>query len=135
MSDWHGYPQPEDRHPERPWWRRGAHGAWTRTGGHTVGTKHPTQRGFYRPPAEVLADIDDVDRRDPIPAPPILCGQVWLDLRSRVAFQVTGVGPSMIVLGGRVYAEPEPLTLYLLVAGPGAPWAPLPFRVDNDTRA
>lgn len=169
MPEFHGYPQHEDAHPERPWWRmRGMF--WVRSGGHNVPAIKPW-RGIVdglpkeRPSADVLADMDATDREHPLPAPPPMCGQVWrvnvpphaeCDYPSAYDVKVdrisyVGTIPEIVWLGagrrgvgewrhgdttgfpqGRdpsFHPLPEawPPPNAVLVAGPGAPWAPPPI--------
>lgn len=126
----HGYPQDPTAHPERPWWRgpimRESDGVivWRRSD--SADTGHPCLRG-------ALAAID---REDPLPPPEPLCGQVWV-LRSGRSVMVVDVVPQtvegawMVSLGSEALTArgagvtcPWPPPGAVLVAGPGAPWAP-----------
>ena len=71
MSDYHGYPQHEDAHPEMPWWRWGT---WT-------DRKGDAREQLVRVDgheADNAAEAAHIDATHPLPAPPPKCGQVWV---------------------------------------------------------
>lgn len=131
---WHGYPLVGvDRHPERPWWARHVQQwshwpvsppvptvwRWVRSDGLEVGPV------FASRAEQAEAQLAQLDRDEPLPPPPPMCGQVWMVNKGFA--QVVGV------------VEGEPLWPYpwlldtgqwpppggVLVAGYGAPWAPM----------
>lgn len=141
MTNWFGYPQHPDAHPERPWWRvfdmrlnsSGQEIAWRRTD------------GMLATMLEVESAIIDVlaikDAEHPLPAPPPLCGQVWVDPRTEKHFMVQAVSAGVAILQVPnlthgmwelvtvwVYPEHWPIKHVVLVAGPGAPWAPPNYK-------
>lgn len=99
---YHGYPQHPDAHPERPWWRK----LWQRRGNGSL--EHIAwQRIRDRATVSVLevrqARFDVLAHHDlehPLPAPPPLCGQVWVDLDEVGpvgGMTITAVGPYVAV--------------------------------------
>lgn len=157
-NTWHGYPQHPDAHPERPWWRRDR-SAMVRSDGvaltsihdrnyaETFG--HPFDERGMREDGESYADATArIDREHPLPAPPPMCGQVWVWLSGFAAtvqaVDPTGMsaprgmsdGPGVVwpctipapVQHGPYLGAWTPAALWpppgaVLVAGPGAPWA------------
>ena len=131
MTTWHGYPQHPDAHPERPWWRLVERGfrreAWTRLDG-------LTHDCWGQDTSEHLGRLDAAH---PLPAPEPRCGQVWV-----VPERKPGRGPWAMMVGGAWRLDGErhyrwawmpvgaetsewPPPGAVLVAGPGAPWAPI----------
>jgi hypothetical protein len=121
MPDWHGYPQGPDAHPDRPWWRQHSWTLWRRSDG-------VTWSGYCRDDVrdEHLAILD---REQPIPAPPPMAGQVWRcpDGATRTIgahreadrrWWWTGLETGH---GWQQWPPPGAV----LVAGVGAPWAPM----------
>jgi hypothetical protein len=138
MSDWHGYPQHPDAHPERPWWRPISSMRWRRTDGRISRA------------ACVCDELARLDTAHPMPPPEPRCGQVWVTLtgvESMVQMVYSnGAGTRTIDLPDHHFfwppdperpdscwgSAPETLTTAdwpppgaVLVAGPGAPWAPM----------
>jgi hypothetical protein len=133
MSDWHGYPQHPDAHPDLPWWRRTTRDCgWRRSDG--VECDELTEaEAESSDTTEFLAGIDE---SDPLPPPPPMCGQVWVlmytlkdgDLRhDDMVVSVAYIGDEVRVQfrGSSGYADRWPPLGAVLVAGPGAPWAPM----------
>lgn len=138
MTDWHGYPQHPDAHPERPWWRWCHDDAcYERADGATY---EPDEASLARALGtyDVRAQLAAYDASHPLPAPPPLCGQVWV--RGGYQGQIADVmrmddGHLTISWGFEVTCrtggrrdhgeEPWPPPRAILVAGPGAPWAPM----------
>lgn len=138
MSKWHQYPQHPDAHPEKPWWRkqykrRGdgslEHLAWRRTDGR-MESALAVERG--------LIDIlDAIDREHPLPPPEPRCGQVWKVPGRPADMAVTEEWPwsgkaLAAILARNAAGQPAlafdrtwPPPGAVLVAGPGAPWAPM----------
>jgi hypothetical protein len=144
MSDWHGYSQHPDAYPERPWWRRWIGPPHAR----------PGESGWLRADGVFTIGDDGYlaarDTAHPLPPPEPRCGQVWVT-PSGVESMVqmvwpNGAGTRTIDLPDHHFfwpADPErpnscwgsaPETLTtadwpppgaVLVAGPGAPWAPM----------
>jgi hypothetical protein len=143
MSEWHGYEQGEARHPGRPWWRWVAYE--DRKGDERDMLVRIDGREAAAMTVSVLEIAEEIDREHPLPVPPPKCGQVWVWLgdavtersvvsrHSGVAWfqaEVGRVGQS----GGVEIAQAEcwgcadanwPPAGAVLVAGPGAPWAPM----------
>ena len=141
MSDtWHGYPQHPDAHPERPWWRLSMRDAtwpeeveeeWVRTDGGVCGAVSCPSDD------ERVAMLDRYDAGLPLPCPPPMCGQVWRvdGLEVTIVRVVDGVGfalapsPGGWTWGGYASASLAAVNASapnaVLVAGPGAPWAPM----------
>lgn len=134
----YGYPQHPDAHPERPWWRKlyrevpgraPEHFAWARTDRRVVSRTEVEQAII-----DILAALD---REYPLPPPPPLCQQVWVEPRRGGAGgghrAIVGVDPCGAVYtvgyaGVQRHAPgcwPPPGAV--LVYGPGAPWAPTAF--------
>lgn len=161
MTEFHGYPQHIDAHGTRPWWRRLTRNGrrdpytWARPDGGRV-TRQPGP-GYWAS-RHVLWHVDtgmhdgDVlatgitdealaayDAAYPLPAPPPLCGQVWVwsDNRQALLTEVYRTAAGLRVDLGEYAAWPEgvpdeghfhvawPPPGAVLVAGPGAPWAPM----------
>jgi hypothetical protein len=153
--DWHGYPQHPDAHPERPWWRLHKSTPWVRSDDWTVARRSDPESvlpgavsrswtpagepGPSAPTEELLALID---RMHPLPVPEPRCGQVWVLVAGDVHDEALVVQvirhsglPYEVVFGdgetqrlrrqdGEVNPKAWP-PLGVLVAGPGAPWAPV----------
>lgn len=146
MSLWHGYPQAPGAHPERPWWVRGS-----RSDGWILRWGLPGNRGWFaQDPGgrghDLLGTFDEVmatiDREHPMPLPEPRCGQVWVSVAESFDAMITSTFVNM--MGTRTVfcedwhcfwpkgEEPEapsfpgawPPPRAVLVAGPGAPWAP-----------
>lgn len=133
MSLWNGYDQHPDAHEERPWWRLlrrevlmsgDVDEDWERSDGGLCGAVDcPNEH-------ERTAMLARYDAAHPLPAPEPRCGQVWVwsdaspwrGLEMTVV-AVTGAG---VFFGGRAdpWAGSWPPPSAVLVAGPGAPWAP-----------
>lgn len=121
--EWHGYPIPDDASPDRPWWRS-YNGHWNRSDGGTAGRSARTEA---------------LDIRRPMPCPPPLCGQVWRKelphgvVQTLLITAVVSVPPkdptdadSIVIHAGTSHGvDWEWLSTGQLVAGPGAPWAPM----------
>ena len=115
MSEWHGYEQHKDAHPERPWWREvtAMTQYWVRTDGLTTTS---------------AASLEAYDRCKPLPPPPPKCGQVWVDLKYKTQSMCCGVGPDGAAgwfpdAGGGTRPPTWPPPGAVLVAGPHSPWA------------
>jgi membrane-associated protease RseP (regulator of RpoE activity) len=136
MSSWHGYDQVEDAHPERPWWQREpGHEpgeGWRRTDGELLSYSLGAWKKFG-----TVTMLDERDRTDPLPPPDPRCGQVWVWLETAglhaSAQQVLAVraltssAPRVEFVGSAIdiFQEKDwPPPGAVLVAGPGAPWAP-----------
>lgn len=98
-TTWHGYPQADGAHPERPWWRKAGR-AWERTDGHAVtpidrvlledhgrpfSAEHKAPDG--RPVAlhgvaNTVEALARVDAALPLPVPLRLVGQVWVQVHA-----------------------------------------------------
>ena len=137
MSDptWHGYPQHPDAHPERPWWRGGRtdDGALylRRADGHEeIVARMLMEHGSS------AACIAAYDAAHPLPCPPPMCGQVWVWPGEHKARLVVAVFDGDPVFIGWTFSHSLNQAVALprrgadmagavLVAGPGAPWAPM----------
>jgi hypothetical protein len=151
--DWHGYPQHPDAHPERPWWRLHKSTPWVRSDDWTVARRSDPESvlpgavsrswtpagepGPSAPTEELLALID---RMHPLPVPEPRCLQVWVLPSTGYSFTITGVAPlgdglwhvvngfdgrqGLVSIGSLPAEERWPPPSAVLVAGPGAPWAP-----------
>ena len=78
MTVWFGYEQPENAHPERPWWKLvkvlGAPNRWYHPSGHYYSEPWSGREFLERNLDEELAESD---AKHPISAPDPRCGQVW----------------------------------------------------------
>jgi len=144
MSDWYGYPQAPGAHPQRPWWTAIA---WSRVGDEITVTSW-YRHGGHRTGGENLSAID---REHPLPAPPPRCGQVWVwpdGLEPGRAEMVTGhfvcvAGTTTITTDEFCYStgggdedsgcRDWPPSGAVLVAGPGAPWAPPEWEPEDNS--
>lgn len=149
---WHGYPQHPDSHPERPWWRERRNGEWTRADGLVVYIAQTEEDVVWRAltsgfvSSEIIGTTDEmtsseamarIDREHPLPAPEPRCGQVWVHKhwatmiarieRNRPHFghvwDSRGASTEAAAPWGWVGTWPPPGAV--LVAGHGAPWAPM----------
>lgn len=122
MIVWKKYPQPEDSHPNRPWWKRDVNGelrGWTRE-----------DAGAFAYGEDALESMAEFDRENPLPIPPPKCGQVWvrgtsekLITRVEKVEGHEGGAPSTYVWAGTDrYAGTWPPEGYSLVHGPFSPW-------------
>lgn len=132
------YPQHPDAHPERPWWQQILHSlnfppteVWERSDGHALhefdgglvdyaGTTRWVHNGTV---SECLRAFDAAH---PLPPPPPLVGQVWHEdgdefMIRRVARDNGGVEWWANSAHPSTHWPPFGA---VLVAGPGAPWAP-----------
>lgn len=132
---WHGYPLVGvDRHPERPWWVRLIQQwspslppeptvwRWVRSDGLEVGPV-PASRA-----EQAEAQLAQLDRDEPLPPPPPKLGQFWVFPDAEQDAMVIGVDRGAAVWawpwgGGPPVEWPPPSGV--LVAGYGAPWAPM----------
>lgn len=146
MNLWHGYPQAPGAHPERPWWVRG-----TRSDGWAIRWGLPGNRGWFAQdpkgrghdlPGTFDEAMAAIEREHPLPCPEPRCGQVWVWPEGAVSLmdgetRVTVETHIMVLAVGRrdgwwqwrhanhhsaLTEWPPPGAV--LVAGPGAPWAP-----------
>jgi len=144
---WHGYPQSPHAHPIYPWWRRdlgptvppGAHGVrlpsqinessevWMRSDRLRVVVR---DEGESTPlDARVVLELAEVDRQQPLPPPPPLCGQIWLWMdngRICAHTEILSLRDNILeVSGSQKYARERwpPNQEMVLVSGPLAPWA------------
>lgn len=128
--DWRAYPQGDDAHASRPWWRRVGLG-WVRTDGAAIDHALDDEEA-----AQAMAAWDEAQ---PLPAPQPRCGQVWVfgvpHLGAHAEGMVVGVdAEARVTFGASVVPVPQggvvsqieewPPPGGCLVAGPGAPWAP-----------
>ena len=154
MILWHGYPQHEDAHPERPWWRRHDDGGWRRSDGAIVRApilpfSTPEGQAEQR---RVAAGPARVDREHPMPVPPPLVGQVWHHVDHRTASAIVHVGPRwqgadphldtpgpkiiidevemMVRAATKAVLSFWPPHGAVLAAGPLSPWAPQDYEVE-----
>jgi len=122
-NDWHGYPQHPDAHPELPWWRKepirfrsvrsdGKIVKWQALGSPSL-----------RSPEQVESNAKKID--PPPPPPPPRCGQVWADIDGKHDAMVVRVIGGVAWMPGNVQHREWPPERAVLVAGPGAPWAPM----------
>lgn len=151
MPDWHGYPMHPDSVEGRPWWR---HCVYSNDGAHLL-----VMRDFKEGSLMAEADHPDLpaamvayDTAHPLPPPPPRCGQVWLwpdSDRQHLVTDITtrGSGHTGITLGlegpdcwlphvppelaPHSSQSPWPPPGAVLVAGPGAPWAPMGEPVEQ----
>jgi hypothetical protein len=138
MSNWHGYPQHPDAHPERPWWRPISSMRWRRTDGR-ISRAVCWPDALDEDEAEVVhaQDVCDelarLDTAHPLPPPEPRCGQVWVLPDVATHCTVIGVqdGAGYYVDPRGVHRMPWPPPGAVLVAGPGAPWAL--WEVDDDS--
>lgn len=136
---------------ERPWWTYNGYATWTRSDGVWITpslfqgkvdgwTVYPSphvddgaETGRYAQITGIPAA--EVDRDLPLARPPVRAGQVWADTSDThgepALFLVTGSGPSSFDwIDGEVVRRTDDeridllLAGWVLVAGPGAPWAP-----------
>lgn len=129
MADWHGYPQHPDAHPERPWWRLSRHGGYVRTDGEEAAEVGSDRGGFlgilhgHELTTQALAEFDC---KRPLPPPEPRCGQVWYMTDSGTSKMVGRCGTLSITWadGTKRSTAEWPRPNAVLVAGPGAPWAP-----------
>jgi hypothetical protein len=147
VSEWHSYEQGEARHPDRPWWRWVAYE--DRKGDERDMLVRIDGREAAAMAVSVLEIAEEIDREHPLPVPPPKCGQVWV-WPTGFAATVQAVDPTGLIdpegarRGGVVWPCTTPVTLpaapyacgwsatsawppagAVLVAGPGAPWAPM----------
>lgn len=152
MSKFHGYTQRSGAHHVRPWWRAIGALTWERHDGHRV-TWQPARNGnsaillWHADTGQVAGRRDTgrvaewamahIDSTHPLPPPAPACGQVWVWPENSkhigpetpwgafmVQAMVTGFDTSTPLLGGYPQVEwPPPGAV--LVAGEGAPWAPM----------
>ena len=148
------YPQAPDAHPERPWWCgpddcgyfRRTDGAWLKAkGGWFKGSDGGAYAELRTPisPKAQAADDDDsaafpglaaFDTTNPLPCPPPLIKQVWVWVDSGEQWMVQGIADfpwTLVLRDGRaevVEFESWPSPGAVLIAGPGAPWAPPGWR-------
>lgn len=145
----HGYPQHKDAHRSRPWWR--VKGGLCRPDGVSVSMVPTFFHGHLGPPAHDAQwivwpgrderhelpfkgwDAEDavlvhVDRYWPLPEPPLLPGQVWVDevtgRQSLIGLvdEVTGSVVRTILTG---MPSPGAVLVYgPSCYGPDVPWAP-----------
>jgi len=139
MNPFEIYPQHPNAHPERPWWRAGS--GWHRRDGARVwfedgrslvgpgpGWWSQAEEADFIQHADCDAALSYVDAAHPLPAPPPLCGQVWV-LPNGEHGLVTSVVGGLVTLGATSYPEELwPPGGAVLVAGPGSPWAPAGWR-------
>lgn len=155
MSDWHGYPQHLDAHPERPWWRRlvpdDEESPWRRADGVElcpavawVGGDHydcgwqdgagwvAKARELWPFRLSAIRSVEEeaialVDAAHPLPPPEPRCGQVWVlpDLATHCTVIGVQDGAGYYVDPRGAHRMPWPPPGAVLVAGPGAPWAPM----------
>ena len=130
------YPMPPGSWPERPWWQGigpvwrpeapipaspGGAAGWDRR---LAGYRHDGARLTlvkYLHEAELAA----YDRANPRPTPPPACGQVWRNARSGVEEMIISINATIVVFPDptrAILSWPPPGCV--LIAGPGAPWAP-----------
>jgi len=136
MPAYHGYPQHIDAHPERPWWRPyttplDGRDGWTRHAhdGTTpiVYDPDPMPETLDEYTAWLDDALADADRRMPVPPPPPLCGQVWVEGSIAETVQAVRHGrvyfsaSSLDARGSREWPPPNAV----LVAEPLSPWAPM----------
>ena len=141
MADWHGYPQRGWVDPERPWWNTGDVREWRRNDGLVI------SRDRFDPPLSHIISIGSdepfeiaaarADAERPVPPPPPRCGQVWALPGKTAEMVVSEVPPhfptammvSAVIAGVDGVEVPLddtwPPPDAMLVAGPGAPWAPM----------
>ncbi len=119
MNTFHGYPIPDDRHPEHVnWTMKMAMGVF--------GMGIPSgfvRRDGIRPGARTDDDMARIDRESPMPRPPVLVGQVWR-LPSGTFATVVGFVNGVIQL--LMFTSSDDGTTLPpgsdLVWGPFAPW-------------
>jgi hypothetical protein len=121
MIVWKKYPQDEDAHPERPWWKRDVTGelkGWSRR-----------DAGAFAYGEDALESMAEFDAENPPPAPPPKCGQVWVSESSEKLItrieRVDNGGPTVntyVWAGTDRYAGTWPPEGYSLVYGPFSPW-------------
>jgi hypothetical protein len=146
MTTWHGYPQAEGAHPERPWWRRVGAVTWQRTDGLPgVFTEEPPPgftitpeeraalRGFTDPyngdqqRAAEDATLAILDRAHPLPAPPPRVGQVWVWAEGIPGAPITSPQEAMVGAVSRPAFEDGPLVDWCggyVAIDRRAPWPP-----------
>lgn len=128
---WRDYPQAEGAHPTRPWWRLDDEW-WRRNDGRPMAVQRiggAQSLGLFDDRTD--AELAHRDRTCPMRVPPPRVGQVW---RS-----VFNSGMLDLMIGevdggdkGDVYWATDehcpigewPPACRVLIAGPGAPWAP-----------
>jgi hypothetical protein len=123
MSEWHGYEQGEARHPDRPWWRWVAYE--DRKGDERDMLVRIDGREAAAMAVSVLEIAEEIDREHPLPVPPPKCGQVWV--RGHVESMLVARSEHVLWWGDGDSAPVKewPPAGAVLVAGPGAPWAPM----------
>lgn len=145
---WYGYPFGGDRLAASPWWYLEVLQTIDRSDG-----KHPVIWRWVRLAdgvrvgpvtkdieMEALAQVALIDHNEPLPRPPLLCGQVWVSTVTGMALMVTCVDPDphkpRVKLGDRWHDQAdfgEQFRLFVLAGGLGAPWAPTGAKeVPND---
>lgn len=76
-------------------------------------------------PTEALtAQIEEIDRAEPVRHPPICAGQVWrIDGADRLVLQVDDNGQVTVSWGMRLAVkQPADFDRYMLLYGPHGPW-------------
>lgn len=130
--NWHGYPQHPDADAARPWWR-------------VTATSHPIRTdgtiAVVRLGETITQSMQRTDKDSPLPAPPPLCGQVWVwpsyggcsSMIHEVATNDKSAEQWRAHVGSKsryvstnpdIVYDPWPFRDAVLVAGPGSPWAP-----------
>jgi hypothetical protein len=137
---WNGYEQHPDAHPERPWWRivRDAHlFSLVRIDGrrgpyaHANNIEGVAEIAAWVVRPNVVAAMADIDRTNPLPAPPPKCGQVWkMDTdEAMIVGRRPGLDFDGLVCVRWAWTTQDDLVPWppegcVLVAGPHSPWSP-----------
>ena len=100
MKTWHGYPQHPDSWNGRPWWRCLSKGS-PRGRGVAERSDGKRVREDGGDELTIAVAMGDLDISDPLPPPPPLCGQVWLDIVNTGA---ASMGAATVIAVGRYLA-------------------------------
>lgn len=148
---WHGYPQAEGAHPERPWWRA-IWGPWPNVAPRqnyalrwmrgddfeclVVNEDHIRMQMYeHTCHPDITALLAAHDAEHPLPTPPPLVGQVWAGVKRLYGggpmeaeeVMIAWINQEKVAIANYGYTWPRhawPPPGAMLVYGPGAPWAP-----------